>query len=153
MATESDLDQTAWVIAGPAGEKPTAAEIQRLRGEFFARIGLDPHKADMTVFDGDRFIPDWRNSKLGSTEFVSELARQVAALRSDPEAYSAPGANKEIIHNRALSRGRTMHLTYDYEGGWLVINGRPFDIDAYVRGEIELPELPTRGRCPSLLAP
>ncbi len=132
----SDLDQTGWIVAGPEANRPANfEEVQGLWEKHFDAIGIDPSKPDMTIFNGDQFMPDWANAKTGTSEFVISLADNVLQLRQNAEAYYVPGANKEQVHTRALAEGRTMHIVWDYDLDMPVVNGRPLDLDAFVRGD------------------
>lgn len=140
----SDLDQTGWVIAGPEANRPkNFAEVQRLWDEYHGKHGIKPGQPDMTLFNGDQFLPDWKNARLGGDEFVTRLAGTVLELRQEAGAYYVPGANKEQVHKRALAEGRSLHIAWDYESGWAVVNGKPFDLDAFRRGELKLTYLRT----------
>lgn len=131
----SDLDQTGWIIAGPkANRLDNFEQVLEMRKSYFKKLGIDPSKPDMTLFNGDQFMPDWTNAKTGSAEFVISLTDNVLKLRQNSEAYYVPGANKEQVHSRALAEGRTMHLAWDFELDMPVVNGRPLDIDAFVSG-------------------
>lgn len=133
----SDLDQTGWVIAGPEANRPANFEqVQAMWQDHFGKLGIDPSKPDMTIFNGDQFMPDWANAKTGTAEFVVSLADNVLQLRQNSEAYYVPGANKEQVQTRALAEGRTMHLAWDFELDMPVINGRPLDLDAFVKGDV-----------------
>jgi len=141
----SDLDQTGWIIAGPAANKPANfAEVQRLWDKYHADKGVKPAQPDMTLFNGDQFLPDPKNAKLAGDEFVTRMAGTVLELRGDKEAYYVPGANKEQVHRRALAEGKTVHIAWDHELGMPVLNGKPFDIDAFIAGKIDITYLPTR---------
>lgn len=141
----SDHDQTGWIIAGPAANKPkNFAEVQRLWEAYHQGKGVKPAQPDMSLFNGDQFLPDPKNARLGSDEFVTRMAGIVLELRADKEAYYVPGANKEQVHRRALAEGKTLHIAWDHELGMPVLNGKPFDVDAFVAGQAHITYLPTR---------
>jgi hypothetical protein len=140
----SDLDQTGWVIAGPEANRPeNFAEVQRLWQEYHSKNNIKPGQPDMSLFNGDQFLPDWKNARLGGDAFVTRLAGTVLELRQEAGAYYVPGANKEQVHKRALAEGRSLHIAWDHESGWAVVNGKPFDLDAFRRGEQNLTYLRT----------
>ncbi|MFZ5484385.1 MAG: PASTA domain-containing protein [Pseudomonadota bacterium] len=135
----SDLDQTGWIIAGPEANRPkNFAEVEHLWAEYHRGHGIQPGQPDMTLFNGDQFLPDAKNARQGSAEFITQVTGTVLALRQNAEAYYVPGANKDQTHNRALSEGRTLHIAWDFEENWAVINGKPFDLDAFRAGKIDL---------------
>lgn len=140
----SDHDQTGWIIAGPAANKPkNFAEVQRLWEDYHQGKGVKPAQPDMSLFNGDQFLPDPKNARLGSDEFVTRMAGIVLELRADKEAYYVPGANKEQVHRRALAEGKTLHIAWDHELGMPVLNGKPFDIDAFIDGKTHITYLAT----------
>ncbi|MBM4182198.1 MAG: PASTA domain-containing protein [Betaproteobacteria bacterium] len=140
----SDHDQTGWIIAGPAANKPkNFAEVQRLWESYHEGKGVKPAQPDMSLFNGDQFLPDPKNARLGSDEFITRMAGIVLELRADKEAYYVPGANKEQVHRRALAEGKTLHIAWDHELGMPVLNGKPFDIDAFIAGKTHITYLRT----------
>jgi hypothetical protein len=140
----SDHDQTGWIIAGPAANKPANfAEVQRMWEAYHAGKGVKPAQPDMSLFSGDHLLPDPKNAKLAGDEYVTRMAGTVLELRADKEAYYVPGANKEQVHKRALAEGRTLHIAWDPDLDMPVINGKPFDVDAFVQGKANLTYLRT----------
>ncbi|HWR59557.1 MAG TPA: hypothetical protein VN328_11780, partial [Thermodesulfovibrionales bacterium] len=138
----SDHDQTGWILVGPEGEKINRqrafSEVQEMHTDWLrGKHGITPGKPDMTIFNGDVFLPDWTNAKMGSHEFIRELSTQLLGLRSNGEAYFSPGANKQQVHTRALNEGMTMHITW--HDGKAFINGEVFDIEKFINGEQHIP--------------
>lgn len=110
----SDLDYTLYFVAEEAG-----VTIKDLIAEHTATWKalhqLDPAQVEIKVMNGDEFYPDWRNEALGSVEHELLVKDVLGQLRGDAEKYSVPGGNKEQVHNRPLSEGRTEKLRYDPE--------------------------------------
>jgi hypothetical protein len=145
----SDLDETGWAVVGPDGELVKRGrpfnELRRMHEDYFGKeYGIAPEQADVTVMDGDIFLPDYRSQHSGSTEFVRDLSDKVFRLRRNSAAYSVPGANKQQVYNRALEEGRTIQISYDGESGQVLVNGSPLDIEGYVEGKAPIPEMPAR---------
>ena len=141
----SDHDQTGWIIAGPAANKPeNFTQVQKLWEAYHQNKGVKPAQPDMSLFNGDQFLPDPKNARLGGDEFVTRMAGIVLELRADKEAYYVPGANKAQVHRRALETGVTLHIAWDSLLDMPVINGKPFDIDAFIKGKEGITYLPTK---------
>ncbi len=141
----SDLDQTVWVIGEvPGGKRPSFEEIERRWKAALQEEGVDPARADMTLFDGDMFLPDVSNAKIGAAEHVATVARSVLAMRQQEGYYVAPGGNREMSQVRPLNEGRTIRLAAAPDGRNLKMNGEVFNIDAFERGEAEIDYRPTR---------
>lgn len=145
----SDLDETGWALVGPKGELMQRGrpfdELRRMHEDYFAKEhGIAPEQADITVMDGDIFLPDYRSAHMGSAEFVRDLSDKVYRLRRNSAAYFVPGANKQQVYNRALSEGRTIHISWDPVSGRTLINDTPFDIEAYIEGKASIHELAAR---------
>src|SRR5690242_4185262 len=84
----SDLDETGWALVGPNGELVKRGrlfdELKQMHDNHFSReYGITPEQADVTVMDGDIFLPDYRSVHMGSAEFVRELSDKVLRLRSE----------------------------------------------------------------------
>jgi hypothetical protein len=131
----SDLDATAnildfdvargeWVVR--EGAVKALVEHQR---EIYRKDGLSPENVDVTLFNGDNWLPDWRDARLGYTEYSHQLLKNVWELKQRKGAYYAPGANREQTQDRALAEGRTVHIGWDYVAGRPSINGFPIDFN------------------------
>jgi beta-lactam-binding protein with PASTA domain len=108
----SDLDYTLYYLAEEAGVsiKDLIAEHTKTWQTLHQ---LTPDRLEIKVMNGDEFYPDWRTEALSEAEHRAEVKRLLGELRSDPEKYSVPGANKQQVHNRALRDGWTEVLQYD----------------------------------------
>ena len=141
----SDLDQTVWVIGEvPGGKRPSFEEIERRWKAALQEEGVDPARADMTLFDGDMFLPDVTNAKIGAAEHVATVARNVLEMRQQEGYYVAPGGNREMSQVRPLNEGRTIRLGPAPDQRNVMMNGSLFSIDAFERGEVEIDFRPTR---------
>ncbi|MFN7949667.1 MAG: vWA domain-containing protein [Blastocatellia bacterium] len=138
----SDLDLTSnllvfdfstgkWRMTGGGVEQLRQHQQQR-----YQRDGLtSPEKVDVNIYNGDNWLPDWRNSRQSYDEFKRETMRQVLDLKKVKGAYFVPGAFREQAYDRALAEGRTAHVGWDYLKNVPTLNGRPFEFDAKT-GEI-----------------
>ena len=131
----SDLDATAnildfdvaraeWVVR----EGAVKALVEHHR-ENYRKDGLSPENVDVTLFNGDNWLPDWRDARLGYTEYSHQLLKNVWDLKQRKGAYYTPGANREQTQDRALAEGHTVHIGWDYVAGRPSINGFPIDFD------------------------
>ena len=70
---EAMRDQTGWVLAGPEANRPeNFKEVQRLWEEYHGKNNIKPGQPDMTLFNGDQFLPDWKNARTCGTRSVRE---------------------------------------------------------------------------------
>ena len=96
---------------------------------------LSPDALDITLFNGDVFLPDPRDERLSVAEYLDKSLKGVHDLRKQNGAYWAPGGNKEQTHDR------TVQISHDHASGRDTVNGQPVDLDKDL-GRAE--ELPTR---------
>jgi Mg-chelatase subunit ChlD len=133
----SDLDATANLLEKPekgSGKmilKSGVADLIAFQKVRYAADGLNPDNVDVTLFNGDTWLPDWRDSRMSYDQFKRETFKAVWDLKNRKGAYFVPGANKEQPHDRALVEGHTIHISWDYIGNRPMINGKPvkFDFD------------------------
>lgn len=132
----SDLDATANVLEfDPASgdwvirEKTVASLIEHQKKRYSADH-LTPEGVDVTLFNGDVWLPDWRDARMSYQEFSRKLVRGSWDAAQRKGAYSVPGANKEQTHDRPLREGRTVHIGWDYAANRPSINGLPVEFDA-----------------------
>ena len=131
----SDLDATANVLdfdpaSGKWALRQRVGELIEYQKAQYAKEGLTPDGVDVTLFNGDVFMPDWRNARMGFVEYVDEVLKTTSQLKQTKGAYYAPGANREQTHDRALADGRTVHIGWDYAANRPSINGRAIEFDA-----------------------
>ncbi|MEX2528940.1 MAG: VWA domain-containing protein [Gemmatimonadota bacterium] len=121
----SDLDYTLYYLAEEVGIP--LEEMIRRHSDMWAAThdGLRPERVEIAVMNGDAFYPDWRNELLTTAEHRVEIRRNLRVLRSLPEAYFVPGANKQQVHNRALLQGETTLLEYDVAADELRVERGP----------------------------
>lgn len=141
----SDWDITAWISGGLAeGRRGHFEDVVAMWHEHLGRLGIVEGMPDVTMFNGDEFLPDWSNSRMGTQEFIREMAGNIVKLRQNKEAYYVPGANKEQTHNRALAEGRTFHVAWDHVRNALLVNNVVFDVNQFIAGKLEIEPLKTR---------
>jgi hypothetical protein len=129
----SDLDATVSIVTQDAnGKWGFTGEVEKLieyQKQQYAKDGLKPEGVDVSLFNGENFFADVRDSRLGLHEFTDSLIQTVELLRSQKGAYFVPGANKEQTHDRALAEGHTVHIGWDHVAESPSVNGRPIRFD------------------------
>ncbi len=112
--------------------------VTRLKDDF-----LSPDALDITLFNGDVFLPDPRDERLSIAEYMDKSLKGVHDLRKQNGAYWAPGGNKEQTHDQALDHGRTVQISHDHASGRDTVNGQPVDLE-HDTGVSKGEELPTK---------
>jgi hypothetical protein len=133
----SDLDATGNVLeldaAGEARLRDQAVrDLQRYHDQRYRADGFrnGSETVDVSLFNGDAWLPDFRDVRLGYGEFNHRLIRNVLQIRSQPGAYYVPGAHKEQAHDRALAEGHSIHIGWDFVNNMPSVNGVPIIFDA-----------------------
>jgi antitoxin component YwqK of YwqJK toxin-antitoxin module len=108
-AYRSDIDITIYSPPEGRGRTSIAALIQDFTQRFADACGYGPGNIDVTIHDGDVFIPDIRSAGQRFHEYRSSLRQAVSKMRfkvtSGGDAYYVPGANLETVQKRALREG------------------------------------------------
>lgn len=130
----SDLDATANILDFDAAKgdwvlRHKVKDLIEFQKQQYAGDGLTPDGTDVTLFDGDVFLPDWRDVRVGFDEFAERLLKNTWELKQRKGAYYSPGANKEQTHDRAFADGHTVHIGWDHVAGRPSVNGRPIVFD------------------------
>ena len=108
----SDKDQTIYAMDGL--QVRSAAEMKEaFEASFHDRYGIDVAQLDMTIFDGDAFIPDWRQAQCSYSEFIKQFKKGQAKLEANPEAYSAAGAYRAQVDRRSFEAGQVIIIEWD----------------------------------------
>lgn len=130
----SDLDATANILdkdnTGNLSirDKAVAGLIEH-QAQVYGGDQLTPENVDVTIFNGDTWLPDWSDSRMSYTEFKRKLFANTFDLKSRPGAYYVPGAHKEQAHDRAIAEGHSIQIAWDYVANKLLINGRQVEFD------------------------
>ena len=106
-AYRSDVDVTVY---SPAEQRRTIkmAELIKDFNAIFEKVthGGAPPAYDVTVHDGDIFMPDPRNHGVTAYEFVPEMREAVRKLKlkvtSGGDAYVSPGSNLHEVQRQGL---------------------------------------------------
>jgi Mg-chelatase subunit ChlD len=108
-AYSSDIDVTAYVPPDKRGDVSMADIIAEVEGRFASKYGYKPDALDITIHDGDVFLPDARNNGQSVAEYTASLRRVVSQLRtkvtSGGDASYVPGANLDDVQKRGLRDG------------------------------------------------
>ena len=149
----SDLDATGNVLeldaAGEARLREQAVrDLQDFHGRRYRADGFrnGSETVDVSLFNGDAWLPDFRDGRLGYQEFNHRLMRNVLQIRSQPGSYYVPGAHKEQAHDRALREGHTIHIGWDFVNNMPSVNGLPIIFDAETGRVMQLEVDPDTGR-------
>lgn len=85
----------------------SATEMKRLYEEAFREIhGIEHSKLDMTIFDGDAVIPDWRRTNLSLSEYVETFKKGQAKLEQNPGAVREAGTWRQGAELRYATGSR-----------------------------------------------
>lgn len=96
----------------------SATEIKALYEKHFKEIhGIDLEKMDMTIFDGDAMIPDWRKTNMSFDEFVEKYKKGQAKLEQNPEAVREAGTWRQGAELRYATNSRVTLVRPAPEGG------------------------------------
>jgi Mg-chelatase subunit ChlD len=130
----SDLDATANILdkdnAGNLNIRDKAVGgLIKHQSDMYKTDGLTPENVDVTIFNGDTWLPDFSDSRMSYSEFKRRLFANTFDLKSRPGAYYVPGAHKEQAHDRAIAEGHSIQIGWDYVANKLVINGRQVEFD------------------------
>ncbi len=130
----SDLDATANILdkdnAGNLNIRDKAVGgLIKHQSDIYKADQLTPDNVDVTIFNGDTWLPDFSDSRMSYSEFKRKLFANTFDLKSRPGAYYVPGAHKEQAHDRAIAEGHSIQIGWDYVANKLVINGRQVEFD------------------------
>jgi hypothetical protein len=145
----SDFDATANILSFDAEsgkwnlKDKAVRELITFQEQRYNQDGLSPEMVDVTLFNGEIWMPDWRDSRMSYQDFWHSLVTTVHKLKEKKGAYYVPGAHKEQAHDRALAEGHSVQIGWNYHynngpgkpSGRLTINGIPVDFDL-ASGEI-----------------
>lgn len=126
----SDKDQTLFAVDGK--RLYTATELREAYGDrFLKEFGIDMEKMDMSLFDGDAAIPDWRRADMSYEEFVAAYERGQAMLEQNPEAYTEAGSFRAQVDRRTAEQGRVTLVRKNPETGEIeVVRGRAAEVSS-----------------------
>ncbi len=124
----SDKDQTIYAVDGK--RLYDATEMKVAYEEHFQKtFGIDMERMDMSMFDGDASIPDWRNADITFEEFVTRYEKGQAKLEQNPEAYQEAGTFRAQVDGRTASQGRVRVTKKNPQTGEIeVIHGTAAEI-------------------------
>ncbi len=112
----SDKDQTIFATDGK--RVYTATELKEAyESHFLTTFGIDMEKMDMSMFDGDAAIPDWRRADMTYEEFVAAYEKGQAMLEQNPEAYREAGSFRAQVDRRTAEQGRVTLVRKNRESG------------------------------------
>ena len=145
----SDLDATGSVLDFETHRLRDEAvrDLIKYQNRRYSEDGLSTKNVDVALFNGDAWLPDWRDHRLGYTEYTHRLVMNVYDIKSGPPgAYYVPEAHKEQAHDRALGEGHTIHVAWDYLNNLPTVNGLPFVFDSESGKVVQLAIDPETGR-------
>jgi hypothetical protein len=94
----------------------SATEMKALYDKHFERIwGIKLEKLDMTIFDGDAKIYDWRKTNLSLAEFVERFKKGQAKLEQNPEAVREAGTWRQGAELRYATNSLVTMVKYHPE--------------------------------------
>lgn len=113
-AYRSDIDLTIYSPAEGRGNLTMETLIKDFDLRFERLNGYKPANIDITIHNGDVFIPDVRSRGQSFQEYSTSLRKAVKQMRlkvtSGGDAYYVPGSNLETVQKRALNQGRVTVL-------------------------------------------
>ncbi|MBI4908745.1 MAG: hypothetical protein HY820_34310 [Acidobacteria bacterium] len=126
----SDLDLTLYVPPESRGNLTSLFVMNHFERAFKALVGADHANIDLTMHDGDLFMPDPRYSTQSFEEYSTTLhevlkgLRDKAAPKTGPDGkiipgqdvYIDPDANRRQVQRRPLREGRVTKFTPDPSG-------------------------------------
>lgn len=110
----SDIDATIYSPPDKRGTLSIATLIADAEQRFKDRYGYEPAALDMTIHNGDLFMPDPRNNGQSIGEYRNSLRDVVKQLRvkvnKGGDASFVPGANIEDVQKRGMRDGIVTQL-------------------------------------------
>ncbi len=124
----SDKDQTVYAVDGK--RVYDASEIKEAyERKFKETFEIDIARMDMSLFDGDASIPDWRKVDMSFDEYVNKYQKGQAKLEQNSEAYQEAGTYRAQVESRTANQGRVRITRTNPKTGKLeVINGTAKEI-------------------------
>ncbi|MEN3333668.1 MAG: Ca-activated chloride channel [Blastocatellia bacterium] len=130
-AYASDIDVTVYARPEDRGNAAMADIIAEAESRFQSKYGYKPDALDITIHNGDVFLPDPHNSGQSFEEYSTNLRRVVSDLRakvtSGGDASYVPGANLDDVQKRGLRDGIGTALIPEVEVVSRAADGTPLE--------------------------